>query len=175
MQNLELKSKIDNFEKTAKIAQQINATFIWTKKQKDTYFSVDKGKLKLREQDGLETELISYIRPNGTNEKVSNYFRAQVDNPIEIKNVLEKTCSIESVVDKTRTLYLWENVRIHLDKVKHLGFFLEFEAVMDSEQMLEISKERLTFLRKKFKITKEQLISHGYKELLERINGTIIS
>ena len=34
-------------------------------------------------------------------------------------------------VEKTRQVWLWENVRIHLDHVKGLGQFVELEAVTE--------------------------------------------
>ena len=153
----------------------MNATFEWTKKQIDTYFNVNNGKLKLREQEGSNPELISYERPEQLDDKVSNYFLVPINSPDNFKVALENSLGIECIVEKIRTLFLWKNVRIHLDNVKHLGLFIEFEVVMDSDQMFAISKDQLLFLREQFKLNKDQLISCGYKELLKSINGKRIS
>ena len=39
--------------------------------------------------------------------------------------------TVEAIVEKSRELYLYDGTRIHLDKVKSLGVFLELETVVD--------------------------------------------
>ena len=169
MQNLELKAHCENAEFAKEVALKIGATFEWTTKQTDTYFYVNDGKLKLREQEGDKAELIFYSRPEELQEKISDYFIAGSNEPGDLKKVLDKSLGVENVVEKDRTLYLWKNVRIHLDDVKHLGAFIEFEAAMESDQDLAPSKDRLLFLREQFKIKEKHLVSCGYLELLGKM------
>ena len=70
-------------------------------------------------------------------------------------------------MEKLRTLYLWKNVRIHLDKVLGFGDFIEFKADLSENAGTEESEDRINFLRKKLQINDEHLIAKGYDELLK--------
>jgi adenylate cyclase class IV len=60
MLNLELKAYCADNAAAAKIAEELGAQLQWTKAQRDTYFSVLQGKLKLRQSDGEPAQLIAY-------------------------------------------------------------------------------------------------------------------
>ena len=47
-----------------------------------------------------------------------------------LKTALVAALGIRGVVHKRREIYLWHNVRIHLDEVAGLGALVEFEAVL---------------------------------------------
>jgi adenylate cyclase class 2 len=96
--------------------------------QRDTYFRARHGRLKLREEEGAEAHLIAYERPDRRGQRESRYRLVTVEKPAEIKAVLAITLGIGPVVAKERRLFLWEGVRIHLDRVDRLGHFVEFEA-----------------------------------------------
>jgi len=167
MQNLEIKAYCPNIQSAQNAAKAIGASKKWVRWQKDTYFAVSGGRLKLRETKDDCAELIAYQRPRKSDAKISDYAIYKIDNPNQFKQVLEKVLPAKLVVEKKRELYLWHNVRIHLDEVKGLGFFIEFEAVLDSTDDLHTSQERLDFLSLKFGIRKKDLVSKGYFELLE--------
>lgn len=115
-------------------AQVLGACWQWTRLQRDTYFRTNGGKLKLRQADGEEAELIAYHRPDNPEARLSDYQiyrRADADLLLPL---LAATVTVDRVVEKTRILYLWKNIRIHLDRVAHLGSFIEFEAVLRSAQ-----------------------------------------
>ena len=167
MQNLELKATYANLEKANSVAKEIGASLTWTKKQTDTYYKVANGKLKLRQHDNGPSELIGYSRSELADARVSDYQIYLTKDPASLKDILSKTLGIRLVVVKIRTLYLWENVRIHLDKVEQLGNFIEFEAVMDECNNEQISQERIKFLKSKFNIGESDYIASGYFELLD--------
>ena len=56
-----------------------------------------------------------------------------VPQPETLLVALRAAMGIVNVVRKRREIYLWQNVRIHLDDVEGLGQFLEFEAVLSPE------------------------------------------
>lgn len=107
--------------------------------QSDMYFSVrrpDAVRMKLRTQyEGCEmtaSELIVYSRPDGTDTRPSSYVR--LDVPRADRVLLESALGpCEVVVSKTRTLFLVDHVRIHLDFVQQAGRFLKFEAVLGDD------------------------------------------
>ena len=72
-------------------------------------------------------------------------------------------------VEKTRQVWLWENVRIHLDDVKGLGQFVELEAVTE-EQGIEESHRRVETLMRALEITSDQLVEGSYGDLLAAQN-----
>jgi len=72
-------------------------------------------------------------------------------------------------VEKTRQVWLWENVRIHLDDVKGLGQFVELEAVTE-EQGVEESHRRVETLMRALEITSDQLVEGSYGDLLAAQN-----
>ena len=71
------------------------------------------------------------------------------------------------VVDKSREIYFIENVKFHIDDVKDLGTFVEIEA-LDANG--SIGKEKLfqqcNYYLDLFKISREDLISNSYSDLL---------
>jgi len=71
------------------------------------------------------------------------------------------------VIEKERRLFLWEEtVRIHLDRVKDLGAFIEIEAVAGKDSNLEREREQVERLRSLLSIESAQLVAGGYSDLL---------
>ena len=167
MQNLEIKAWYTDFENAQRLSDAIGARKMWTKRQVDSYFVTKAGKLKLRQVENAPAELIAYQRPNAAAAALSDYFIYTSQNSDVLRQCLEHALGIDVNVVKTRTLYLWKNVRIHLDKVDGLGAFIEFEAVLDDHESPGTSQERIEFLLTHFQIQEHQLIDVGYYELLK--------
>ncbi|MBN2412159.1 class IV adenylate cyclase [candidate division KSB1 bacterium] len=165
MKNLEIKAFCADLKRAENIALSIGAKKIWEHEQRDTYFKVHKGKLKLRQVDGEIAELIFYERPPIKESKISSYSIYRTTNADELSALMAKFLDIDLVVLKTRTLYLWSNVRIHLDRVNNLSTFIEFEAVLDGEKDVKASQARIQFLMDSFSIRQNDLLSKGYCEL----------
>ncbi len=105
------------------------ARYAATLNQRDTYFNVVEGRLKLREADGKKTELIFYKRDETSSSGMeSNYSIFPVEDA-SLKEFLAGSLGIKVVVEKKRLLLMLRNARIHLDEVVGLGRFLEFEVV----------------------------------------------
>jgi adenylate cyclase, class 2 len=68
-------------------------------------------------------------------------------------------------VVKERRIYLWENVRIHLDRVDGLGHYLEFEAVLSEDAGSDISQERVDYLTRVLGIRPQDTIAGSYSDL----------
>src|SRR5262249_31497745 len=128
--NLELKARYADLDTAAARLQKIGARDAGVEVQIDTYFRVPIGRLKLREIEGKETVLIGYVRPDESSARQSNYHLAPVADAAAMKAVLADTLGIRGVVAKRRRIWLWQDVRIHLDQVAELGTFVEFEAVI---------------------------------------------
>lgn len=69
---------------------------------------------------------------------------------------------MRGVVEKRRRLFLWRQVRIHLDDVRGLGRFIELEAVAPPESDLSHEHRLVAELRDVFAITDDRLCARGY-------------
>ncbi len=168
MKNLELKAYYKNHHSAVERAKALRLHREWTRNQVDTYYVVTHGKLKLRRVDGQPAELISYKRPEAAKAAVSDYRLFQTEYAQDLHQVLSHVHEVDVQVIKERTLYVWKNVRIHIDRVETLGDFIEFEAVMGEKDDIEVSKKRIYFLIEHFDIQPSDLVTVGYYELLKR-------
>ncbi len=133
--------------------------------QRDTYFRVPHGRLKLREE-GASAQLIAYERPDQAAQRESSYRIVAVEEAEELKAALAAALGVSVTVAKERRLFLWEGVRIHLDKVKGLGDFIELEAVIGEDALDPGSAGRqVQELRRAFAIETDDLVGESYCDL----------
>ncbi len=162
--NLEIKAKIEDTALAEKIAVEIGANLKDDFVQIDTYFNIQDGRLKLREFDSGEAELIFYRRDENETQRWSDYEIVQVVEVEKLKNLLSKAFGVKIVVEKRRKVYLYKNARIHIDSVKWLGNFIEFEVVYNGDEK-QVS-DLMQFLIKKFNLEREEFIKVSYSDLL---------
>ncbi|MGA8263395.1 MAG: CYTH domain-containing protein [Ignavibacteriaceae bacterium] len=127
-QNLEVKIKLESFRDIKKVLNKIGADFTATLNQKDIYYKNSGGLLKLRVEKGIES-LIHYNRDENSKNRWSNYklLKFSAGNAEEF---FRQIFEVETVVEKKRLLYMYNNTRIHLDNIKHLGNYLELETLV---------------------------------------------
>uniref|UniRef100_A0A8C3QLS4 CYTH domain-containing protein n=1 Tax=Cyanoderma ruficeps TaxID=181631 RepID=A0A8C3QLS4_9PASS len=121
--------------------------------QTDTFFRVPRGRLKLRRtqvrggsggcpcphlslsppvptcacpQDG-RGELIFYERPDSAGPKLSRFRITPTADPEGLQEVLSLSLGVLGTVTKERVVLLLGQTRLHLDRVRGLGDFLELE------------------------------------------------
>jgi predicted adenylyl cyclase CyaB len=164
--NIELKARCTDLARAEKAAQSLGATSHGVLVQTDTYFHVIHGRLKLREIEGRGAELIRYERADKTDFRASDYDVVPVANPAELKAALGRALGVRGEVHKRRLLYLWQNVRIHLDDVRDLGTFIEFEAVLEADADESESLERLKTLAERLAVRDDDRIAQSYSDLL---------
>lgn len=99
-------------------------------RQRDHYFRARQGYLKLRIVSDGASELIFYERPRRRGARKSRYARWPVADPRGLLRLLTGALRAHAVVRKTREVFLFENARIHLDRVAGLGTFLEVEVIV---------------------------------------------
>lgn len=164
--NIELKARVADLTECRRVAQQISAKRVGLLRQTDTYFSCENGRLKLRENDDDLAQLIWYQRPDTAGPKGSDYCLVKVNNAATLKSGLTKTLGVRAVVEKRRELFLYQNVRIHLDDVDQLGEFLEFEAVLSNSADEATGKEQVDFLCEQFGLSASDFVSTSYVDLI---------
>ena len=167
MKNIELKIKVNNFIEIEKLLKILGAKYKGTLSQKDTYFNCIKGRLKIREINNKNFEIIFYDRPDKSINKLSSYFVMPIkrDKFKEIKSILKLSMGIKVIVSKKRNLWLFENTRIHLDSVNKLGKFLELETVLEKISEQKGKKEYMEIYNL-LKLDKFEKISLSYSDLL---------
>jgi predicted adenylyl cyclase CyaB len=168
MKNLEIKGAIDNRNEFEELVKLANCKFEAVLNQKDTYFQVKDGRLKIREISDNTGELIYYKRNEDENQRWSLWEFYPLDAPEKMVSILKNALEIRDIVSKERTLYIYKNARIHLDKVENLGDFFEIEskAVEGNEQE---ASETLDYLITKLKIENKRLIKCSYIDMIESI------
>ena len=165
MTNIEIKARYEHAERAEENLNALGAGLAGTFHQKDTYFNVDDGRLKLRELGTDEGHLIFYQREDLAGPKRSDYEIAKTEDPEALRTILSKIHGTWVEVEKTRQVWLWENVRIHLDDVKGLGQFVELEAVTE-EKGIEESHQRVETLMRALEITSDQLVEGSYGDIV---------
>lgn len=164
--NLELKSHYDSLSRAKRIARAIGAVHKGTLRQVDTYFKVRSGRLKLREIDGEQFELIYYERANARSSRYSDYHIVQLTESRSARELFRILFGISVVVRKKRTLFLYRNARIHIDSVERLGTFIEFEVVVNRGK--KQARALMQVLRKEFRIDPRSLVGGSYSDMIRR-------
>lgn len=162
--NLELKAPLPPSAAGAAIARSLGAKLADRFYHTDTYFKIGPGRLKLREFRGGIGELIRYSRPNTRGVRVSRYTIVQVRHPAEVRNALKRVFGVSAVVRKRRDLYILKNARIHLDRVRGLGSFVEFEVIISYG--MPQAKRLMNELKKAFGLRDRDCIGTSYSTLL---------
>jgi len=166
---VELKARVDDLEIIRDKLIQFRAEQIGVFHQIDTYYEVCPGRLKLREVEGeTDAELIYYERENIAEPKRSSIFILKIPQPHTFKQIIERVTRTKTVVDKVREIYFFGGIQIHLDTVKNLGSFIEFELVtsQDSEQQ-KTDLSRLEKFRERLNIDQRCLERLSYADLID--------
>ncbi len=167
MVNIEIKARCADLGRAEDNLSALGAGPAGSFRQRDTYFRCPTGRLKLRELNPQEGYLIFYQREDIPGPKRSDYRTAATSDPEALRAILGQVLGTGAEVTKTRQVWLWENVRIHLDEVDGLGSFLELEAVTDSAAATE-SQTRVEALMRALEIDPEHLVCGSYGDLIAK-------
>lgn len=172
--NVEIKARCSNAAFIRNYLDQHHAEFKGTDNQTDTYFNVTTGRLKLREGN-IENNLIFYKRDNHAGPKNSYFQLLKINEPLMLKEMLESSIGIKTVVKKKREIYYIQNVKFHIDEVAGLGSFVEIEAgnVLADLNRAQL-QEQCEHYCKEFGIQPGDLLAESYSDMLLRkteLNG----
>jgi predicted adenylyl cyclase CyaB len=152
-------------DSAARSAQAIGYTPRATLIQRDTFFKVASGKLKLRQEEGAAAALIHYRRTEASSLMFSDYEIIAVSEPERMRAMLADALGVIAVVAKRRRLLMRDNVRLHLDEVEGLGTFGEIEAVISRDEELRRSNDAVEELLDALGVARSGLIDVSYFEL----------
>jgi len=163
MQNIEFKAELRDLEAARAQCTALGAQLLGTLRQRDTYYRLTDGRLKRREAPGEPVEWIYYHRRDRITPRMSNY-------SVLSEAQARRRWGTESlrpwvIIEKSRELWMLENVRIHLDRVQKLGEFLEFEAIVSREFDVKECHMAVEYLRQQFAPILGEAISVSYSDL----------
>ncbi len=165
MKNLEFKANCDSLDMLRQRLANLQAEHRRTMKQLDTYFNVPQGRLKLREINAHEAQLIYYERSDLAESRYSNYQVCDISEPTAFMQIATMAWGVKGVVEKQRELWMFGDTRIHLDEVRDLGQFVELETVIRDQTEGEAQAEH-QLVKDALGIKEEDLISISYSDLI---------
>ena len=160
--NLELKIKVTSHQSLIKILEQIGAENKEKLIQKDVYYSIPNGLLKLRIENGNES-LIYYNRNENDKNRWSVFEVLKFANG-KGEKFFNNLFDVEVIVKKQRELYYYDDTRIHLDTVKFLGKFLELETLVNNSK--SDAKKRFKMIISLLKLDESKQIRKSYRDLI---------
>jgi adenylate cyclase, class 2 len=162
--NFEFKAHLRDTPHVRATLKRLRARFLGTDHQVDTYFRVPAGRLKIRE-GRIENSLIFYERTNSAHARRSSVEMMLLPRRHCVRAILSHALEVLAVIDKRREIYFVGNVKIHLDRVRGLGTFLEVEAVTHSGDVSKVRAQAAKF-QKLFAIPPGDIVPLSYSDLI---------
>ena len=183
--NVEIKARLRDPERVRQELRRRHARFAGVDHQRDTYFCVPSGRLKVREGN-IENSLIFYDRRDESGPKRSDVHLCDLsklatassgtsdDRPesLPVAVVLSVALGVLRVVEKQREIYFLDNVKFHIDEVLHLGAFMEIEAIdMKGDADADSLRQQCEMYMDALGIDPHDLERHSYSDLLSEIRA----
>jgi predicted adenylyl cyclase CyaB len=162
--NFEFKARLRDEGPARRALNRLRARYLGEDHQIDTYFKVARGRLKVREGK-IENALIFYNRANASRARRSTVEMTILPRRNSVKKVLSRVLETLAVVDKRREIYFVGSVKIHLDRVRGLGRFVEVEAISRSGSITQARRLASKF-RKLFRIPTADIVGKSYSDLV---------
>ncbi len=167
--NIEFKARLRDREETECRVRGIADGPAERIRQVDTFFRVDRGRLKLRVLDGERGELIFYERSDACGPRASTYWIHGTSDPESLQVLLSAGLGARGTVRKERWLYRVGRTRVHLDDVERLGAFLEIEVVLSEDETEAEGRAVALRLMGLLGVGESDLVEHAYIDLLEEM------
>ncbi len=162
---VELKARYEDLGRARALLS--GAERLGTFRQVDTYFALGERRLKVRSVHGRrEGQLVYYERPDTGGVKESRVLLADLPDANDVLEILRHAFPVQAEVRKTREIYRFQGVQVHLDDVVGLGRFLEFEKVLQGEAERDQARTHLEGLKAYFQIVDEDLMASSYSDLV---------
>jgi adenylate cyclase, class 2 len=162
--NFEFKAHLCDATRVRTVLKRLRARSVGTDHQVDTYFRVPSGRLKIRE-GRIENALIFYQRTNSAHARRSTVELMLLPRRNSVRAILSRALGVLAVVDKRREIFFVGNVKIHLDRVRGLGTFVEVEATTRSGDIRKVRAQAAKF-QKHFAISPADIVPQSYSDLI---------
>ena len=162
--NFEFKAHLPNESHIRAVLRRLRARFMGTDHQVDTYFRIPSGRLKIRE-GRIENSLIYYQRRDSARARRSTVDMMLLPRRNSVRAILSRALPVLTVVDKRREIYFVGNVKIHVDRVRGLGKFVEVEAMTRSGDIDKVRSQAAKF-QKLLGITAADIVPLSYSDMI---------
>ena len=159
-------ARIEAIEDLELVVAEISDTEAVEIFQDDTFFNCSHGRLKLRQFTRQQGELIFYQRDDQLEPTESFYVRSATNDPSGLLETLKLAYGEAGKVTKKRNLYFIGRTRIHVDRVKGLGSFVELEVVLEDDENVDVGVEEADRIMQQLGIDKSQRIEGAYVDLI---------
>jgi adenylate cyclase, class 2 len=163
--NFEFKARMRDERRVRRALKQLRARYVGLDHQVDTYFHAPAGRLKVREGK-IENALIFYRRSNSARPRRSSVDLMLLPRRSALRAILSRVLTPRVVVDKKREIYFVGNVKIHLDRVRGLGKFLEVEAITRTGRLDRARGQALRF-QKLFGVSRQDIVAKSYSDMVK--------
>ena len=164
--NIEIKARLADFQSQYELAQALSGSAGELIHQLDIFFHCKQGRLKLRVFDDGHGELIHYQRPSDSGPKLSDYVISRSQDSETLREALARAYGIKAIVEKDRLLFMCGRTRVHLDRVKNLGSFLELEVVLEDHEDASVGYREAETLMADLGVDRESLVDCAYVDLI---------
>ncbi len=171
--NLEIKARILDVRSKRKLIEAIGGKVYSVQEETDTYFNTKKGtSLKIKEIGGKSSLLSYQFDPL---KKISNFKTFEnLNDPGSLKDILNDILGIKSVISKRKTVYRYKNININFTEIDGLGVFVELQiASKNNAKDMNSDKEAISDLSKILEIKQEDIETHGYGDIICKVNYKI--
>eukprot|EP00038_Savillea_parva_P007696 m.171942 g.171942 ORF g.171942 m.171942 type:complete len:172 (-) comp13447_c0_seq1:50-565(-) len=163
--NVEIKAKVDDLDALKRVAEGLADRPVEHLRQSDTFFNSPNGRLKLRVVNDY-AQLLFYVREDVSGPKESTFQVAPVSDPDALRTTLDLALGTVGSVEKQRWLYMIGQTRVHCDRVKGLGDYVELEVILDDGDSIEKGSKIANDLMEKLKVKPDQLCTASYVDML---------
>jgi len=164
--NVEVKAEVADLVAVEQKARDLSGSEATVLEQDDTFFNCDNGRLKLRDYGDGTGELIFYRRPDSQGPSTSHYSLAATQDPSALRTTLTEAYGTAGRVVKTRRVYLIGRTRVHLDRVRDLGTFMELEVVLNDGEDADEGVVEANALMTELGVDPDKLIGEAYVDML---------
>ncbi len=167
--NFEFKARLRDEKEVRAALRRLRARYVGTDHQIDTYFPAPEGRLKVRE-GRIENALIFYRRTTAPRARRASVEMMLLPRRNSVRAILSAAFGTVAAVDKRREIYFVGNVKIHLDRLRGLGKFVEVEALSRSGNLKKIRRQARNF-QKLLGVKAADIVPESYLDLaLKRLS-----
>lgn len=163
MRSVEIKHELRDPELAIACLRKHRAINVGTTFQVDSFYRLSSGRLLKREIEGEPTEWIAYQRDDTPQPRVCR-FTVYSENEAQQRFGL-RDMPVWMQVRKRRELWIIGAVRVHIDMVDRIGWFIEFEALVSTKQNAGKCRALVESVRNNMRIALGEAISVSYCDL----------
>ena len=165
--NVEIKARTRDGRALLESARALSDVPVRVIEQRDTFFAIADGRLKLREFADGSGELIAYRRDDASEPTASDYEVCAVADAARLRETLASVPGVRGEVVKRRHLLEIGRTRVHVDDVEGLGRFVELEVVLAEDEAVAAGIAEAESLMRALGIARRDLVESAYIDLIE--------